>query len=43
VNDRKIRTELGWRPRRNLAEGLAETVAWYRDNPDRWRSAEDPD
>ncbi|MEO3930642.1 dTDP-glucose 4,6-dehydratase [Micromonosporaceae bacterium B7E4] len=43
VDDRKIRAELGWRPRRNLAEGLAETVAWYRDNADRWRSAEDPD
>ena len=25
---------LGWAPRRSLDEGLAETVAWYRDN--RW-------
>lgn len=26
----KIRDELGWQPRRSLADGLAETVAWYR-------------
>ena len=26
----KIAAELGWRPRRSLADGLAETVAWYR-------------
>jgi len=28
----KIRRDLGWRPRRELAEGLEETVAWYIDN-----------
>ena len=27
-------TALGWAPKRSLDEGLAETVAWYRDN--RW-------
>jgi dTDP-glucose 4,6-dehydratase len=27
---------LGWRPRRDLAEGLEETVAWYRDNRPWW-------
>ena len=26
----KARTELGWRPRISVAEGLGETVAWYR-------------
>ena len=26
--------KLGWKPRRELGEALAETVAWYRDN--RW-------
>ncbi|GGU43056.1 dTDP-glucose 4,6-dehydratase [Streptomyces violascens] len=26
---------LGWEPQRTLEEGLAETVRWYRDNPDR--------
>ncbi|MFI7394895.1 dTDP-glucose 4,6-dehydratase [Streptomyces tendae] len=32
----RIRTELGYRPRRDFASGLAETVAWYRDNRDWW-------
>ncbi|WP_330461325.1 dTDP-glucose 4,6-dehydratase [Streptomyces sp. NBC_00820] len=27
----KARDELGYRPRRDFATGLAETVAWYRD------------
>jgi dTDP-glucose 4,6-dehydratase len=34
---RKIREQLGWRPRRQFDEGLAETVAWYRAN-DGWAS-----
>lgn len=29
-------TSLGYGPARDFAEGLAETVAWYRDNPGRW-------
>ena len=29
-------TALGYRPRRDLRDGLAETVAWYRDHPERW-------
>ncbi|WP_226486237.1 dTDP-glucose 4,6-dehydratase [Streptomyces parvulus] len=32
----KARDELGYRPRRDLASGLAETVAWYRDNRAWW-------
>jgi dTDP-glucose 4,6-dehydratase len=27
---------LGWRPGRTFDEGLAETVAWYRDRRDWW-------
>ena len=27
---------LGWKPTRRFAEGLAETVAWYRDRRDWW-------
>ncbi|MGW8779776.1 hypothetical protein ACWGNM_17180 [Streptomyces sp. NPDC055796] len=27
---------IGFRPARDLDEGLAETVDWYRRNPDRW-------
>lgn len=32
----KIRTELGWKPARDFEQGLAETVAWYRDNKTWW-------
>jgi dTDP-glucose 4,6-dehydratase len=34
----KITAELGWRPRRSLADGLRETVQWYLNNPD-WIAA----
>ncbi|KUH37360.1 MULTISPECIES: dTDP-glucose 4,6-dehydratase [Streptomyces] len=42
LSDRKIREELGYAPRHTLAEGLAATVAWYRDHPDRWKAARTP-
>ncbi|MGW7367908.1 dTDP-glucose 4,6-dehydratase [Streptomyces sp. NPDC054841] len=29
-------TSLGYRPVRDLSQGLAETVEWYRSNPGRW-------
>ena len=32
----RIRTELGWRPRHPIDEGLAATVAWYRSNEAWW-------
>jgi dTDP-glucose 4,6-dehydratase len=36
VDDSKVR-ELGWSPGHSFGEtGLAETVAWYRDNRDWW-------
>ena len=28
---------LGWAPQIDFEQGLAETVAWYRDNPSWWR------
>jgi dTDP-glucose 4,6-dehydratase len=28
--------DLGWQPQRAFAEGLEQTVEWYRDNPGRW-------
>ncbi|MFF8383106.1 dTDP-glucose 4,6-dehydratase [Streptomyces kanasensis] len=36
LDDAKIRAELGYRPRTDLATGLAATVAWYRDNRPWW-------
>ncbi|MFI6689059.1 dTDP-glucose 4,6-dehydratase [Streptomyces sp. NPDC050485] len=32
----KLSAELGYQPRRDLQDGLAETVDWYRNNPGRW-------
>ncbi|NJP48761.1 dTDP-glucose 4,6-dehydratase [Streptomyces sp. SBST2-5] len=32
----KARDELGYRPRHDFTTGLAETVAWYRDNRGWW-------
>ncbi|SEP64020.1 dTDP-glucose 4,6-dehydratase [Lentzea xinjiangensis] len=36
VDITKISTELGYAPRVPFDEGLARTVAWYRDNRDWW-------
>jgi dTDP-glucose 4,6-dehydratase len=32
----KAREELHWEPRVDFSQGLAETVAWYRENRDWW-------
>jgi len=32
----KARMQLGWRPRHDLASGVAETIKWYRNRPDVW-------
>lgn len=38
----KIRTELGWSPRyTDFREGLAATIAWYRENEAWWRPVKD--
>ncbi|MEO0914076.1 MAG: dTDP-glucose 4,6-dehydratase [Pseudomonadota bacterium] len=37
IDPTRIRTELGWRPRVTLAEGLERTVRWYLDNEAWWR------
>jgi dTDP-glucose 4,6-dehydratase len=34
---------LGWRPQESFEEGLAKTVAWYRDNERWWRPIKDED
>jgi len=34
----KLHDELGWEPRyRDFSAGIADTVAWYRDNEEWWR------
>ncbi|MEV7618183.1 dTDP-glucose 4,6-dehydratase [Streptomyces sp. NPDC089799] len=38
LDETKIREELGYAPRIPFEQGLADTVAWYRDNPDWWKS-----
>ncbi|BDZ42843.1 dTDP-glucose 4,6-dehydratase [Paraoerskovia sediminicola] len=40
IDSTRLRTELGWRPRyTSFADGLADTVTWYRENEDWWRPA----
>ena len=40
----KLRSELGWEPRfGDFEQGLAETVAWYRENEAWWRPIKDQD
>jgi dTDP-glucose 4,6-dehydratase len=34
---------IGWRSRANFEQGLAETVAWYRENERWWRPIKDED
>jgi dTDP-glucose 4,6-dehydratase len=36
IDASKVRSELGWRPRRDFGEGLAATVAWYREHRGWW-------
>ncbi len=38
IDATRLRRELGWRPRYNLADGLRATVAWYLDHRD-WLDA----
>ena len=40
IDSAKLRRELGWEPKRtDFAQGLRQTIEWYRDNPDWWRDA----
>ncbi len=42
IDSTKIRTELGWQPKHtNFAEGLAETIEWYRNNESWWRGTKE--
>jgi dTDP-glucose 4,6-dehydratase len=37
LSDEKIRSELGYEPKVPFEQGLADTIAWYRDNESWWR------
>lgn len=37
LDSSKASRELDWRPQAEFTDALAETVYWYRDNPDWWR------
>lgn len=37
LDDSRLRRETGWRPRTSFAEGLARTLAWYREHERWWR------
>ena len=40
IDSTKLRTELGWHPQHtNFDEGLAATIAWYREHADWWWDA----
>lgn len=40
IDSTKLRTELGWRPQHtDFDEGLAATIAWYREHADWWQDA----
>ena len=42
IDSSKLRRELGWEPQHtDFAAGLAETIAWYRDNEQWWRPAKE--
>ncbi|MBB4893138.1 dTDP-glucose 4,6-dehydratase [Streptomyces olivoverticillatus] len=38
IDETKIREELGYVPHTPFEQGLADTVAWYRDNPGWWKA-----
>jgi dTDP-glucose 4,6-dehydratase len=41
LDDTKIRAELGYEPLVPFEQGLADTVAWYRDHPAWWKPLRD--
>jgi len=41
IDPTRAETELGWRPQVAFEEGLAHTIAWYREHADWWRRIKD--
>jgi dTDP-glucose 4,6-dehydratase len=38
INFTKIKNELGWEPTVTLEEGLAQTLAWFKENETWWKN-----
>ena len=38
MNTRKIETKLGWQPEIEFADGLQNTIQWYREHPQWWKT-----
>lgn len=43
INFDKIKNELGWEPSVTLEEGLAKTVAWFKQNESWWKNVKSGD
>jgi len=41
IDPSRAETELAWRPQVPFEEGLARTIAWYRDHADWWQRVKD--
>ncbi len=42
IDSSKLRRELGWMPKHtDFADGLRQTIAWYKDNSDWWQGAKE--
>lgn len=42
IDATKLKEELGWTPKfTNFKDGLADTIAWYRNNPEWWQAEKD--
>ena len=37
LDSSKIEKELGWKPKTKFADGLKETVKWYKENEKWWK------
>ncbi|HEV7534207.1 MAG TPA: GDP-mannose 4,6-dehydratase, partial [Acidimicrobiia bacterium] len=41
IDASRIRDDLGWEPSVSFEEGIAATIAWYREPEDWWRPIKD--
>ena len=37
LNDEKLRKQTGWEPQINFADGVRDTILWYKNNPEWWK------